>query len=72
MIIRHQVETIGDAYMVVGGAPTETRYHAVHICDMALDMLQAMLQVDDPSKTGKDGHVEVKIGRSKIVWLIDW
>lgn len=34
-----QVETIGDAYMCVGGAPVWSLDHADHIATMALDLL---------------------------------
>ena len=44
-----QVETIGDAYMVVGGAPVKDDQHAIRICDMALDMLDAIQDLTDPS-----------------------
>ena len=36
-----QVETIGDSYMVCSGLPkTNEGQHIVHICDLALDLLQ--------------------------------
>ena len=40
MPLRSQVETIGDAYMVVSGLPklNEGR-HIVEVCNMALDLL---------------------------------
>jgi len=54
-----QVETIGDAYMVVSGAPEKTKYHALHICDMAIDMLEAMGTLRDPST---DGNMKIRVG----------
>lgn len=47
-----QVETIGDAYMVVSGAPMSEDNHAEKVCDMALDMVDAITDLKDPS-TGK-------------------
>jgi class 3 adenylate cyclase len=48
-----QVETIGDAYMVVGGAPVKDDLHAIRTCDMALDMLDAIQDLTDPSTGNK-------------------
>lgn len=50
--IGFQVETIGDAYMVVSGAPMTEDNHAEKVCDMALDMVDAITDLKDPS-TGK-------------------
>lgn len=47
-----QVETIGDAYMVVSGAPEKEDNHAEKVCDMALDMVDAITDLKDPS-TGR-------------------
>ena len=44
-----QVETIGDAYMVVAGAPEVRANHAESICDMALDMVEGITGLTDPS-----------------------
>lgn len=46
---RVQVETIGDAYMVVSGAPAKEGNHAERVCDMALDMVEAITDLKDPS-----------------------
>lgn len=44
-----QVETIGDAYMVVSGAPEKESNHAEKVCDMAIDMVDAITGLKDPS-----------------------
>ena len=43
------METIGDAYMVVAGAPEKRANHAESICDMALDMVEGITGLTDPS-----------------------
>jgi hypothetical protein len=47
-----QVETIGDAYMVVGGLPEVTPRHASFVANMALDMIVKANEVHSPA-TGK-------------------
>ena len=44
-----QVETIGDAYMVISGAPIETPHHAEYITDFAFSILKATSKINDPS-----------------------
>ena len=44
-----QVETIGDAYMVVAGAPERQANHGEMVCNMALDMVEAITELTDPS-----------------------
>ncbi|CAH8450203.1 unnamed protein product [Heterobilharzia americana] len=36
----YKVETIGDSYMLVSGAPHKTRFHSAHIAEMALNILK--------------------------------
>ncbi|KAJ8675449.1 hypothetical protein QAD02_011235, partial [Eretmocerus hayati] len=55
----YKVETIGDAYMVVSGAPVKQSDHADRVCDMALDMLEAITDLTDRS-TGQ--HLQIRIG----------
>ncbi len=47
-----QVETIGDAYMIVGGVPEPSKTHAQSVVDMALDMVKKAAIVPSPA-TGK-------------------
>ncbi|XP_034937770.1 soluble guanylate cyclase 88E [Chelonus insularis] len=55
----YKVETIGDAYMVVSGAPSKETDHADRVCDMALDMVEAITDLKDRS-TGN--HLQIRIG----------
>uniref|UniRef100_A0A1A9W1K2 guanylate cyclase n=1 Tax=Glossina brevipalpis TaxID=37001 RepID=A0A1A9W1K2_9MUSC len=55
----YKVETIGDAYMVVAGAPEKDANHAEKVCDMALDMVEAITDLKDPS-TGQ--HLRIRVG----------
>ncbi|KAI5738418.1 hypothetical protein M8J77_006776 [Diaphorina citri] len=55
----YKVETIGDAYMVVSGAPEREHNHAEKVCDMALDMVDAITDLKDPS-TG--AHLQIRVG----------
>lgn len=47
-----QVETIGDAYMVVAGVPDITDQHAALVAEQAMDMVAAAQEVVSPV-TGK-------------------
>lgn len=53
------METIGDAYMVVSGAPEKDYNHGEKVCDMALDMVEAITDLKDPS-TGT--HLRIRVG----------
>lgn len=53
------METIGDAYMVVSGAPEKDQNHAEKTCDMGLDMIDAITDLKDPS-TGQ--HLRIRVG----------
>jgi len=60
------VETIGDAYMVVSGAPDITSSHAEHICNMALDMVASMRTIQHPT-TGS--NMRIRIGRLRLLYI---
>ena len=56
------METIGDAYMVVSGAPNVTTFHACYISNMAFDMVEAMRDMEDPSK-GPGSNMNIRVGK---------
>lgn len=53
-----KVETIGDAYMVVGGVPVPTITHAHRVANFALGMRIAAREVINPV-TGKPIQVRI-------------
>ncbi|XP_043197242.1 soluble guanylate cyclase gcy-35-like [Amphibalanus amphitrite] len=55
----YKVETIGDAYMVVGGIPGRVRDHATRVTSQAIDMVRLARQVAHPI-TG--APVQIRVG----------
>ncbi|HQQ33658.1 MAG TPA: adenylate/guanylate cyclase domain-containing protein [Methylophilus sp.] len=55
-----KIKTIGDGYMVVGGAPEARPDHAIVIARLALEMQQALLEFNE--QAGR--HLEMRIGIS--------
>ena len=53
------METIGDAYMCVSGAPTVTSLHALYVANMGFDMMEAMSALKDPTT---DIDMKIRIG----------
>ncbi|MEM1425572.1 MAG: adenylate/guanylate cyclase domain-containing protein [Cyanobacteria bacterium P01_H01_bin.130] len=61
-----KIKTIGDAYMVVGGLPmTHTNIGVTAIADMALDMLDALTELND--KLGLDLKLRIGIHHGPVV-----
>ncbi|PAA77377.1 hypothetical protein BOX15_Mlig016425g1 [Macrostomum lignano] len=56
----YKVETVGDAYMIVSGAPVKTEHHAPLMSEMAQDMIKAIANCKDPS--GINPHLMMRIG----------
>ncbi|TGZ61797.1 hypothetical protein CRM22_007800 [Opisthorchis felineus] len=65
----YKVETIGDSYMFVSGAPLRTQLHAAHITEAALDMLRITRQGlcwPDPMEI----HISAKGAANRIQLLV--
>ena len=56
------METIGDAYEVVSGAPIASKFHAVYAADMAGEMIEAMNTLADPSRPGESLKIRLGMG----------
>ena len=55
-----QVQTIGDGYMAICGAPIETDHHAEHMTDFGFSVIKATSKINDPS-TNKS--LQIRVGR---------
>ncbi|XP_033127233.1 soluble guanylate cyclase 88E-like [Anneissia japonica] len=62
----YKVETIGDAYMIVSGAPTPTDDHAMMVSEMALSLMNAMSDMKDPG-TGESLKIRAGIHSGGVV-----
>jgi guanylate cyclase len=60
-----QVETVGQVYMAVGGAPEYTPQHAENVADVALCLLRHVKQLKLPSGIS----IQIRIGQSLAVSL---
>ncbi|KAK3102962.1 hypothetical protein FSP39_015315 [Pinctada imbricata] len=62
----YKVETIGDAYMVVGGVPEKTERHAEPVADFSVDMVHEAEKVSSPA-TGKPLQIRVGFHSGPVV-----
>ncbi|XP_028275165.1 guanylate cyclase soluble subunit beta-2 [Parambassis ranga] len=62
----YKVETIGDAYMVVGGVPVPTKTHAHRVANFALGMRIAAREVTNPV-TGQPIQIRVGIHTGPVL-----
>lgn len=58
----YKVETVGQIYMAVCGAPEETLLHAQNVCDASLCMTKHVKQLQIPSGTKVDVRIGVHSG----------
>jgi adenylate cyclase len=60
-----KIKTIGDGYMVVGGAPVARDDHAVVIAQLALDMQKEMVEFN--AQTGKKMQLRIGVSSGPVV-----
>lgn len=60
-----KIKTIGDAYMVVCGAPEAKRDHAYAVADLALDMLKALEDIS--STSGRQLMMRIGINSGPVI-----
>lgn len=57
-----QVETIGDAYMVVSGVPTPNGgRHVAYICDLALDLVDELTRFKIRHRPGQTLNMRIGV-----------
>lgn len=65
-----RVESIGDAYLVISGAPTAVSDHATRIAYTSLAMLETTKHVRAPNKAGSCISVRIGIHTGGLIWGI--
>ena len=60
-----KIKTIGDAYMVVGGLPTPRADHAEAIAEIALDMLDYVVKLNE--ETNRELSIRIGINSGPVV-----
>jgi len=60
-----KIKTIGDAYMVVGGAPTPRKDHAEAVADLALAMRDSAASLHTP--TGEPLQIRIGLNTGPVV-----
>jgi guanylate cyclase len=63
-----KIKTIGDAYMVISGAPVVCADHAHRIAAMAIEMQSALNDV--AIKTGVDLHMRIGINTGPVIAVV--
>lgn len=60
-----KIKTLGDGYLVVGGAPNPLEDHAVVVVKLALQMRDALMEFNQ--QTGHDLHMRIGISTGSVV-----
>ena len=63
VIVLTQVETVGQVYMAVSGAPEFTAHHAENVVDVALCLLRQVKQLKLPSGI----CIQIRIGKISLI-----